>query len=284
MGGFLAFLLARATGLSVFAILEAGYLLLSLTGLALVFAFARRDLAGNPDRGRYQLIFLAALPVGLAGARLLPIIQDALAAGRLTYGLIAAGGLVFYTGALAGLCAMYAGCRIMRLSPWPLLDAVCLYLPLGHAFGRLGCFFGGCCFGAPTDAACGVRFPAGSPAFLQHKSQGLLPDGAVASLPVHPSQLYETAGNLVLFVLLLVLARHRPLPPGRLTALYLAGYAALRFTLEFWRGDAIRGVYFGLSASQYIALATLAAVIAATMRGGKQPAASATASNFPQAR
>ena len=193
-------------------------------------------------------------------------------------------GLVFYTGALAALGAMYAGCRLIRLSPWPLLDAVCLYLPLGHAFGRLGCFFGGCCFGAPTDAACGVRFPAGSPAFLQHKSQGLLPDGAVASLPVHPSQLYETAGNLVLFALLLLLARSRPLPPGRLTALYLAGYAALRFALEFWRGDALRGVYFGLSASQYIALATLAAVIAATTRGGKRPAAPVAASNFPQAR
>jgi len=283
MGGFLAFLLSRATGLSAFAILEAGYLVLSLTGLALVCTFARRDLAGNPDRGRYQLIFLAALPVGLAGARGLPIVQDALAAGRLTYGLIAAGGLVFYTGALAALGAMYAGCRLARLSPWPLLDAVCLYLPLGHAFGRLGCFFGGCCFGAPTDSACGVRFPAGSPAFLQHKSQGLLPDGAVASLPVHPSQLYETAGNLVLFALLL-LVRRRPQPPGRLTALYLAGYATLRFTLEFWRGDAIRGVYFGLSASQCIALATLAAVIAATMRGGKRPAGPVSASNSPQAR
>ena len=282
MGGFLAFLLSRATGVSAFAILEAGYLFLSLTGLALVYAFARRDLAGNPDRGRYQLIFLAALPVGLAGARLLPIIQDALAAGRLTYGLIAAGGLVFYTGALAALCAMYAGCRIMRLSPWPLLDAVCLYLPLGHAFGRLGCFFGGCCFGAPTESACGVRFPAGSPAFLQHKSQGLLPDGAVASLPVHPSQLYETAGNLLLIAVLLLLSKRRPLPPGRLTALYLAGYAALRFTLEFWRGDALRGVYFGLSASQYIALATWAAVLAAVLGGGKKPAAPHSAAHFPQ--
>ena len=262
MGGFLAFLLSRATGLNVFAVIEAGYLLLSLTGLALVFAFAMRELAGRPDRRRYGLIFLAALPVGLAGARLLPIIQDAVAAGRLTWGIVSSGGLVFYGGALAALAALYAGCRLARLSPWPLLDAVCLFVPLGHAFGRLGCFFGGCCFGAPTDAAYAVRFPAGSPAFLQHRVQGLLPDGAVASLPVHPSQLYETAGNLVLFGLLLYLARRRTLPPGRLTALYLVGYALLRFALEFWRGDTIRGVYYGLSASQYVALAVLATVVA----------------------
>jgi len=267
MGGFLAFVLSRATGVGAFAILEAGYLVLSLVGLALIYGFAMRELAGNPDRPRYRLIFLLALPLGLVGARLIPIIQDALAVGRLTWGLIAAGGLVFYGGALFVLGAMYAGCRLAKLPPWPLLDAVCLYVPLGHAFGRLGCFFGGCCFGAPTDCLVGVRFPAGSPAFLQHRALGLLPNGAVASLPVHPSQLYETVGNLLLFAVLARLAKgRRPLPPGRLTACYLIGYAALRFSLEFWRGDAIRGVYWGLSLSQYAALAVvLAAAFAAAL-------------------
>ena len=258
MGGFLAFVLSRATGFSAFAILEAGYLVLSLTGLALVYAFAMRELAGNPDRPRYRLLFLLSLPLGLAGARLIPIVQDTVPAGRLTWGLIASGGLVFYGGGLAVLGAMYLGCRLSKLSPWPLLDAVCLYAPLGHAFGRLGCFFGGCCFGAPTECLVGVRFPAGSPAFLQHRSLGLLPQGAVASLPVHPSQLYETLGNLALFALLALLAKGRhPLPPARLTASYLLGYAALRFSLEFWRGDAIRGLYWGLSLSQYVALAVV---------------------------
>ncbi|MHC1791975.1 prolipoprotein diacylglyceryl transferase family protein [Solidesulfovibrio sp.] len=266
MGGFLAFLLSRATGFSAFAILEAGYLILSLTGLALVFGCAMRDLAGNPARARYRLIFLLALPLALAGARAIPILQDAVAVGRLTLGLITHGGLVFYGGALAGLAAMALGCRLSRLSPWPLLDAVCLYAPLGHAFGRLGCFFGGCCFGAPTDSPLGVCFPAGSPAFLQHRSLGLLPDGAVASLPVHPSQLYETVGNLLLFAALALYSRQAaPLPPGRLAACSLAGYAVLRFSLEYWRGDAIRGVYFGLSTSQYVALAVLLAALAAVV-------------------
>ena len=258
MGGFLAFVLSRATGLSAFAILEAGYLFLSLAGLGLVYGFAMRELAGNPARPRYRLLFLLALPFGLFGARAIPIVQDAVLAGRLTWGLVTSGGLVFYGGALAVLAAMAVGCRLSRLSPWPLLDAVCLYAPLGHAFGRLGCFFGGCCFGAPTECLLGVPFPAGSPAFLQHRSQGLLPTGAVASLPVHPSQLYETLGNLLLFAALLFYSRRTtPLSPGRLTAVYLMGYAVLRFTLEYWRGDVIRGVYYGLSASQYVALAVL---------------------------
>jgi len=267
MGGLLAFVLSRATGIDAFAILQAGYLFLSLAGMAVVFFFTRRELATDPARGRYLLVFLASLPVGLAGARLIPIIQDAFLAGRLTFGIIARGGLVFYGGALAVLLAMRLGCRLWRLSPWPLVDAVCRYAPLGHAFGRLGCFFGGCCFGAVTTGPLGVRFPAGSPAFLQHKAAGLLPPGAVASLPVHPSQLYEAVGDLILFAGLLAVSR-RPggLPPGRAATLYLLGYAVLRFCLEFWRGDDIRGIYYGLSMSQYVALAVAAGAALVLLR------------------
>lgn len=271
MGGFLAFLLSRATGLDVFVLLQAGYLILGLVGVGLVFMGTRRDLAANPDRTRYLLLFCAALPLGLAGARVIPILQDALLVGRLTMGLILSGGLVYYGGALAFFGALRLGCRLWRLPPWPLLDAVCRYVPLGHAFGRLGCFFGGCCFGAVTNGPLGVRFPAGSPAFLQHKAQGLLPPGAVASLPVHPTQLYEALGNLVLFGLLALVSR-RPggLPPGRLTTLYLLGYAVLRFTVEFWRGDDIRGLYGPLSTSQYIAMSVGLACLTILLRQNRR--------------
>lgn len=272
MGGFLAFLLSRATGLDVFVFVQAGYLILGLTGLAIVWAGVRRDLAVRPDRRLYLLVFYAALPLGLAGARLIPIVQDAFTAGRLTLGLILSGGLVFYGGALIFLGALVLGCRLLGLSPWPLSDAVCRYAPLGHAFGRLGCFFGGCCFGAVTDGPTGVRFPAGSPAYLQHKAHGLLAPGAVASLPVHPSQLYEALGDVLLFCLLAAVSR-RPggLPPGRLTTLYLLGYAALRFGLEFWRGDLVRGLYYGFSTSQYVAAFTAFAALVVLLRGRRRP-------------
>ena len=115
MGGFIAFLLSRATGLDVFVLVQAGYLILGLTGFVIVFAGARRDLAGDPRRGRYLLLFLAALPLGLAGARIIPIVQDALLAGRLTFGIVASGGLVFYGGALALLGALRLGCRALGL-------------------------------------------------------------------------------------------------------------------------------------------------------------------------
>lgn len=282
MGGFFAFLLSRATGLDVFFFLQAGYLLFGLTGLGVVAWGVGRDLAGAPGRGRALLLFVLAVPLGLAGARLIPIVQDAVLAGRLTWGIVLRGGLVFYGGLLAGLAAMVLGCRLWRLPAWPLVDAVCHYAPLGHAFGRLGCFFGGCCFGEVTDSLLGVRFPAGSPAFLQHRAKGLLPPGAVTSLPVHPVQLYEAAGNLALFLLLDRLSRRqKQLPPGRMTLCYLLGYAALRFVLEFARGDAVRGLYGGLSTSQYLAMGIMAGCLFGFWRSGRAPA---TPPHFPSAR
>lgn len=273
MGGFLAFLLSRATGINAFAILEAGYLALGLAGMALVLGFTWRELSPSPDRRRYLLAFLAALPFGLAGARLIPILQDACLAGRLTVGIVTTGGVVFYGGALATLGASLAWCRAWGLAPWPLLDAVCRFAPLGQAFGRLGCFFGGCCFGAATDGLFGVRFPAGSPAFLQHRAEGRLGPDAVASLPVHPSQLYEAVGDLFLFGLLMAASRRRGgLPPGRTTTLYLLGYAGMRFCLEFLRGDTARGLYLGLSTSQYVALAVSAGALTVLVTARKKPA------------
>ena len=106
MGGFFAFLLSRATGISAFAILEAGYLLFGLVGLSVVAGGTARELAGRPERRRYLIVLVAGLPLGLVGARLIPVIQDAVAAGRLTWGLVTSGGLVFYGGALVWLAAM----------------------------------------------------------------------------------------------------------------------------------------------------------------------------------
>ncbi len=92
-------------------------------------------------------------------------------------------------------------------------DAFALALPAGEAVGRLGCYFNGCCYGRAATLPWAV---------WQH--------GALR----HPTQLYSAVFCLVLFALLASL-RRRPWPEGRLFSLYLALYAAGRFTLEFWR-------------------------------------------------
>jgi phosphatidylglycerol:prolipoprotein diacylglycerol transferase len=143
-----------------------------------------------------------------------------------------------------------------------MLDGLVPSVPLAHAFGRLGCFFAGCCYGVPS--AFGLEFNASE----------LAPHG-VKLLPV---QLIEAGCNLLLFVLLLVLSRFCR-RRGLLTGTYLAAYAVMRFVLEFFRYDAERGVFWGLSTSQWISLLLLPAAVFILCFAGRSRAKEALAEN-----
>jgi phosphatidylglycerol:prolipoprotein diacylglycerol transferase len=140
-------------------------------------------------------------------------------------------------------------------------------LALGLFLTRIGCFLGGCDFGQPWDGAWAVRFPVGSPAWLQHAQLGVLPPDAARSLPVHPTQLYESAAGLVLLGLVLAVRRVRR-RPGQAFASFVAGYSVVRYVIETLRADADRGTVGALSTSQFIAVATLfsAAALAYVLR------------------
>lgn len=113
------------------------------------------------------------------------------------------------------------------------------WIVLGHAFGRLGCWFAGCCWGAPTDAAWGVRFPAESLAFLA----GEVPRQGDHTTPLHPVQLYESAALLGLFAFLLYCRVRRGVEPTwRQASRYAMGYGLIRTLIEPLRGDASRGL------------------------------------------
>jgi phosphatidylglycerol:prolipoprotein diacylglycerol transferase len=154
------------------------------------------------------------------------------------------GGLVFYGGALAaaGVVLLFA-----RRRAWPLGDVIDLLvfpLPLGHALGRVGCFLAGCCYGKVSPL--GVRFPPASVAYHNLAAAGLLAPGAVFTPALAPTQLYEAAGEGLLFGLLIVLRRRRPFP-GSLALVYAMGYALVRATVEVLRGDEGRGFLFEIS-------------------------------------
>lgn len=172
------------------------------------------------------------------------------------------GGAVFYGGLLGGLAAGALYLRIRRLPFAAYADIAAPAIPLFHAFGRIGCFLGGCCYGIPWEG--GITY-----------TRALSPEAnGVARFPV---QLLESALLFALFFLLAALFRRGALC-GKLLALYLAVYAVLRFLLEFLRGDAIRGVYFGLSTSQWISLAILLALgVAALARACARRRARASA-------
>jgi phosphatidylglycerol:prolipoprotein diacylglycerol transferase len=166
------------------------------------------------------------------------------------------GGLAYYGGLIA---ASASGIWFLRRERFPIArtcDVVGLVMPIGLFFGRLGCFFGGCCFGTATDHRFGLSFPAYSAASEKQFRDHLLASKSLPSLPVHPAQLYEAAGCLAIAALLGLWLHPRKRFDGQVMLAFLALYAVLRFALEYVRDDD-RGAVLGLSTSQWIGAAIL---------------------------
>src|SRR5690606_29246276 len=127
----------------------------------------------------------------------------------------------------------------------------------GLFFGRIGCFLGGCCFGAPHDGPLSVSFPPGSLASVSQWHAHLLDSPNVASLPVHPTQLYEAVGCLLIAAYAHFWLTPRRRFDGQVMLAVLALYALLRFGLEFLRADE-RGGALGWSTSQLLSVVAIA--------------------------
>ncbi|MDG3004086.1 prolipoprotein diacylglyceryl transferase [Paludisphaera mucosa] len=174
------------------------------------------------------------------------------------------GGGVFYgciLGGLGGTLLYY------RRRPFPFLkmaDVVAPALAVGAFFGRIGCHLNGCCHGAVTRAAWGVRFPYGSHAWAEHVDHGLIPPDAPWSLPVHPTQLIASLGGLVLLVVLTAYFPYRR-RPGQVMALLMIAYPITRWPVEVLRADD-PGVFAGVTVSMLISLGLLAGGVALWMR------------------
>ena len=130
-------------------------------------------------------------------------------------------GLVFYGGLIGASIAGIIFCLRQKIGLWRMGDVIGPSIPLGHAFGRLGCFMTGCCYGKPTDLPWAVCFPA------DHWTKGA---------PVHPTQLYESGLNFLFYAGLAWLFQRRRFE-GQVFATYLIGYAILRTITEMFRGD-----------------------------------------------
>jgi len=168
------------------------------------------------------------------------------------------GGLVAYGGFLGGFVGTLAFCRRHRLNVLAWTDAVAPSLCVGLMLTRVGCFLAGCDFGQPWNGPWAVRFPAGSLASQQQASQGLLPSAAMPSLPVHPTQIYESLAGLAL-LLIAAVVRRRQTVPGQAFLAVVLGYSVCRYVIEIFRADLDRGNVGPFSASQFIAIATFVA-------------------------
>jgi len=139
----------------------------------------------------------------------------------------AGGGLVMYGGLLGGLLAGFLYLRLKRLSFARYADAFAPSIALGVFLTRIGCFLHGCCFGKPWDGPLAVSFPPASPA--GHFQEQIQAAG------LHPSQLYESLGGLVILVVLLALGRRWKRWEGLQFYMVILMYAVLRFGVELTR-------------------------------------------------
>ena len=188
-------------------------------------------------------IAMIALFAGVIGARIFYVVQfweQFSGRGILAILNVHEGGLVFYGGSEPR----------KDISILALLDILGPAMALAHAFGRISCFMQGCCFGkpAPQGFPFAVCFPPGSGAAARYPS--LLSSG---SEPVYPVQLFESAGNILMCVILLLLLRKRKYA-GTIGGVYLILYGVMRFLIEFMRGDHTDSI-LGLTPSQFIAVA-----------------------------
>lgn len=213
----------------------------------------------NLDENLVVDTFFYTLIAGLVGSRVLYVIHSVpdFWSDPLVVFRVWEGGLVFQGGVIGGVIVLYLLAKKGGLSFFQMLDVYVPALSFAHALGRIGCFFAGCCHGGvcPVDYPLAVTFPKLIDQF--GNSIGAAP----ANIPLYPTQLFESGGELLIFALLCFVRLRKPFH-GAVFAFYLMIYSILRFALEFYRGDLDRGFFiepavsggFSLSNGQFLAI------------------------------
>lgn len=164
------------------------------------------------------------------------------------------GGFVFYGGLLGGILGVFIYAKQFKISFKNLLLILLPVVPLVHGIGRIGCLCAGCCYGMEYSGFGAITF---------HNSP-LAPN----NVPLFPMQIVEAICNFIIFIVLCV-SYKKFLGTYKTLALYLVLYSIVRFILELFRGDLIRGIYFSLSTSQWISIVLFVIGIVMLVRAKK---------------
>ena len=138
-----------------------------------------------------------------------------------------------FGGVLSGIVA-YLFARSVLKFRHQVWDTVAFAFPVAVSIQTLGCFFYGCCFGTPSSLPWAVQYPVMSLAHYHQFESGLLTYNDLQSLPVHPVQLYQALGGL-LVILLVLMCRKRWKAEGSLLLSSVIFFALMRFVTEFFR-------------------------------------------------
>ncbi len=243
----------------IFGLSVPSYGLCALIGLAFASVMIYFSLKGRKDYSKTHLVFMILWAIGgaLVGSRLVYMITRVdvfvftaqkginIFESFETFSefiTLILGGMVFYGGLLGALIAVKLYTMKAKVDFDVYADAFAPAIPLFHAFGRIGCLLGGCCYG--IEASWGVPYT-----HIAH-------DGSEIIINRLPLPLIEACCNILIMAALLLL-RRRGFKKGSILAFYFVFYAAVRFTDEFFRGDEIRGKLLGLSTSQWISIGVM---------------------------
>lgn len=177
-------------------------------------------------------IMITLIVAGIVGGRVMFVLQhsEEFSGQWIQVFNLRTGGLVYLGGVLTSAAAIAFHARATKRNPLEILDLLTPLLGLAIFIARWGCFGAGCCYGREAP-----HLPW---AVVFSDPQSLAPLG----VPVHPTQIYLSLVNLTLFfaTLWFLFRKHRH---GQVFLIYLIGYSALRFFVEFFRGDPAREYY-----------------------------------------
>ena len=201
----------------------------------------------SPIGRHLEMILLFELGVGLLGAKLLFIAtsfeqikafyHQGVPIRDIIYAYVLSG-FVCYGGLYGAFLGAFFYAKLNKLNYFEIIYETMILMPIFHAVGRVGCFMVGCCHGRETHTWIGVAFRCS--------------EYAPNNVPLIPVQLFEVLANIVLLVILLIIRRKttdRIVGGVVIHITYLYFYGLVRFVLEFFRGDDVRGFILGLSTS-----------------------------------
>lgn len=197
---------------------------------------------------------------GIIGAKILYLVvsYQSIDMSRLTepsyISSLMSGGFVFLGGVFAILPSLLFCKKKLHISIQPYIQSCIGCLPIGHAFGRIGCFLVGCCYGCPFD----------SPFSVTYTQSSFAPNG----IPLFPVQLVEAFIEFAIGICLIIFSKKLHRSNG--IYLYLLTYSISRFFLEFMRYDEARGSLAGLSTSQFLCVLLCLAALFFFIRNRRQ--------------
>lgn len=191
------------------------------------------------DYEHIDVFVLFVVVIGYIGSKLLYVLTVFSDFLENPAAVLGSGGWVVYGGLICGVLASVIWCKWKKWDFWTYFPILVPCVSLAQGFGRIGCFFAGCCGGIETNAWYGVSFPADSLAWTTN--------------PIIPTQLISAAGDFLIFGILMYNLKKGKHPEDT-GAWYMILYGVGRFLIEFLRGDAVRGAIGPFSTSQFISI------------------------------